>query len=240
MDDSGQKPGADVYAAQKSNIRDTAKWMATAYAAVAAVIIAGAPFSGLNALAGEKLVIAVIFGVIALASVLLAINDILSFLIGDYAFVSELPVEVRDFIDEHAADVLPPPFADYRSFRTYREGVQGELRASWNGLHDPDFKRKGADDQKKLQLKHNALIATYADCETTSAKLVGLAHLRILQGKLRDLRRRLAICTVIAVFSLTVCVWALPRAKAEGGHATNEYVLQVTSTAALQAAGTKR
>ena len=38
MEDSAPKPSADVYGAQKANIRDTAKWMATAYAAVAAVI----------------------------------------------------------------------------------------------------------------------------------------------------------------------------------------------------------
>lgn len=227
MADSTAKPDADIYAAQKANIRDTAKWMATAYAAVAAVIVAGAPFAGLNALTGERLVVAILFGGVALASVLLAINDILSFLIGDYAFVSELPVDVRDFIDEHAADVLPPPFASYQAFRTYRAGLQSKLKASWDGLYHPDFKKKSPEDQKKLQAAHDVIIATYADCETTTAKLVGLAHLHILQRKLRDLRRRLAICTVIAVFSLAICVWTLPRGKADGGQSAIENALQM-------------
>lgn len=240
MEEGGPKPSAaDIYAAQKSNIRDTAKWMATAYAAVAAVIVAGAPFSGLSALTGDKLVLAIVFGVFALASVLLAINDILSFLIGDYAFVSDLPVDVRDFINEHADDVLPPPFSDYDSFKKYRKDLQADVRASWNELRDPGFQGKVPDEKKILLLKHDALIAAYEDCETNSAKLVGLAHLRILQDKLKDLRRRLAICTLIAVLSLAVCVWALPRAKPEGGHAATD-AARMISTGVAHVAGTKR
>lgn len=227
MEDSAPKPSADVYGAQKANIRDTAKWMATAYAAVAAVIVAGAPFSGLSALTGQKLGIAVVFGLIALASVLVAISDILTFLIGDYAFISDLPKDVRDFIDEHAADVLPPPFANAAAFLAYRADLQGKLKASWDGLQDPGFANKPDDEKKRLQTAHATIVGTYADCEVTTAKLIGLAHLRILQRKLRDLRRRLMICTVIAVFALTVCIWALPRGKAEGGHA-DEDIIHVT------------
>ena len=77
---------SDLYVSQSANLRDTAKWMAVGYAAIAAVVIAGAPFAAISGLELYRLVIVGGAAFLAMAAFLLALNHIVKFLIGDPCF----------------------------------------------------------------------------------------------------------------------------------------------------------
>ncbi|HUG22228.1 OmpA family protein [Piscinibacter sp.] len=121
-------PPADPYAAARANLRDTVKWLAATFSALAAVVLAGSPVSGLGKLpagtpawwgAGAALLIAFVCICLALViTVALLRSDALH--LSDLDPDSKLdPLDASDreeiaalrrTIDARAVDVLPPNY----------------------------------------------------------------------------------------------------------------------------------
>jgi hypothetical protein len=82
---------ADPYATTKANLRDTIKWLAATFSALAAVVIAGAPLSGLGKLPfGFAWVGAVVALGAAFFSICIALAITISLLRGDFLYFSDI------------------------------------------------------------------------------------------------------------------------------------------------------
>jgi hypothetical protein len=130
---AGSESG-DVYATQAANLRDTAKWMAVGYGAVAAAVVAGAPFAAISGLGLERLIVVAVSAFLAMLCFLVALNDIVAFLIGNPRFASELTQADKDYIDQHAADMLPARFDTYQAFNDERLRARRDLRTAADDL----------------------------------------------------------------------------------------------------------
>jgi hypothetical protein len=208
-------PG-DAYASQKANIRDTVKWMAAAYAGIAAVFIAGAPFSGLGSLPQNRLIIAALTGAATLIFIFLALGQILKVLIGDNCFARELDAEIKKLIDEHAEDILPARFATYDTFLDERKKARQEVRRLWDCLHPaPKCSLLTCEQKIKLEADFKEALAMSDELEVSTSHIIGIAHLFILQRTLSRLRKRLSSLTILGIGTLVVCIWALTPTKPE-------------------------
>jgi hypothetical protein len=218
-------PPADEFAAQKANIRDTAKWMATAFAAVAAVVIAGTPFSGLGTLDHAHLVTILIAGGIALVCVLVAIGSILNVLIGSYAFAGSLEQAAKDFINENAKDVLPIQFDRLEEFLAHREATRIEAVNLWKTLTVKQISPLTIEARQAAEAKYLVYLSRSDEAERNAARIVSLAHLFRMRSQLSRIRRLLVFLTVASVISLVVAVWAATSVKkAESGACYGELI----------------
>jgi hypothetical protein len=209
---------SDEFAAQKASTRDTAKWMATAYAVVAAVVIAGTPFSGLGALDNEHLATTVIAGGISVICILVAINSILGILIGGYAFAGSLDETAKKFIDDHATDILPIQFESLEDFLANRKATRSEAVKLWQRLTRPQQPPLDVETRQTLEARYLIYLDRSGEDERNVARIVSLAHLFLLRNELSKIRRRLVLLTAVSVISLVVAVWAATSVKkAESG-----------------------
>jgi hypothetical protein len=210
-------PPTNDYAAQKADARDTAKWMATAYAAVAAIVIAGTPFSGIGALDCQHLAIAIIAGGISVTCILVAISSILDVLIGGYAFAGSLDGEAKKFINDHAKDLLPIPFEKLEDFLADREAIRSEAVKSWQRLTCRQAPPLDVKERQEIEQNYQTYVDLSAKAERNAARIVSLAHLFLIRNQLSKIRRLLVILTAVAMISLVVAVWAATSVKKTDG-----------------------
>jgi hypothetical protein len=229
-------PPVDEFAAQKANIRDTAKWMATAFAAVAAAVIAGAPFSGLGTLDCAHLATILIAGGISLTCALVAIGSILSVLIGSYAFAGSLEQTAKDFINANAKDVLPIQFDRLEEFLAYREATRIAAVKLWRMLTVKQVSRLTADARQAIEEKYLIYLARSDEAERNAARIVSLAHLFRMRNQLSRMRGLLIFLTAASVISLVVAVWAATSAKkTESGSRYGELMAHPTRASVTSA-----
>lgn len=196
---------ADEFAAQKDNVRDTAKWMATAYAAFGGVALAGAPFSSIGQLPDGKLVIVCVAGGVSIGCSLLATAKILRILIGDYCFIDQLDVDTTRFINAHAAQILPPTLGTLQDFLDY----QIKLRALSADLSSQIANAPAASSQAELDAlnaEYAAVIKRGKEASAHAARIVGLAHLYKLRKNLENISRCLQALAVIGLIALGIAI----------------------------------
>jgi len=116
-------PG-DPFATAKSNLRDTIKWLATTFAALVAVIMAGSSLSGISQIHGRALFVALLGGLAGVICVILATGVMLRLLTSESFHVSELlePVNapLLASLNRYATDILPPGYDDIAGFLELR------------------------------------------------------------------------------------------------------------------------
>ena len=84
-------PTTDPYVTTRANLRDTIKWLAATFSALAAVVVAGAPLSGLAKLPfGLQWVAAVVVLAVAFACICVALAITISLLRGDFLYLSDI------------------------------------------------------------------------------------------------------------------------------------------------------
>jgi hypothetical protein len=208
-------PPVDEFAAQKANIRDTAKWMATAFAAVGGVVIAGTPFSGLGTLDCKHLAIVLIAGGVSLTCTLVAICSILNVLIGSYAFAGSLEPAARNFINENAKDILPIQFNTLEEFLAHRETTRSEAVALWRTLTVNQASQLTTGTCQEVEKEYLIYLARSDETERNAARIVSLAHLFRMRNQLDSIRELLVFLTVVSVISLVVAVWSATSVKKE-------------------------
>ncbi|WP_157447903.1 hypothetical protein, partial [Paraburkholderia ginsengiterrae] len=123
----------DPYATNKANLRDTIKWLAGIFGALAAVVIAGTPLSGLGALPwpSTKFLWAAGILLFSFVCICLALIFTLRLLRADLLYFSDLAPDataprtkvtceirrLRKDIDKHRADLLPPGYTSIDQFQ---------------------------------------------------------------------------------------------------------------------------
>jgi outer membrane protein OmpA-like peptidoglycan-associated protein len=84
-------PVTDPYVTTRANLRDTIKWLAATFSALAAVVVAGAPLSGLAKLPfGLQWAAAVVVLAVAFACICMALAITISLLRGDFLYLSDI------------------------------------------------------------------------------------------------------------------------------------------------------
>lgn len=130
----------DPTAGAKANLRDTVKWLATTLAALAAVILAGTSLTGLARLRGVDLWLALGGGAVAIIAVLLVIALLLRLLISEAFYFGNLSepayASVREELDRHAIELLPPSIPNIQALLDVRRQVVERIRSSAPGSNE--------------------------------------------------------------------------------------------------------
>lgn len=166
-------PAADPYLAQieasVGQMKDTAKWTVSVFAALAAILIAGTQLSSLGQLEGNewiedhRLLVAFLAGGIALLAIGAVIHSALSVLTATPKSLDELATEEKESESNRTRDVR---FVHASNLLEEKESIQqfnakaatlGTLRDSADLLRDPDKIRQTYADVAY----HNARIETF-------------------------------------------------------------------------------
>jgi hypothetical protein len=215
----GETAPADSYANQKANIRDTVKYLATAYAACGTVIFAGASLSGLGGLPSGQLVVAIGAGAAALVCVLAGLKWVSDMLISDFCFPSTLDSSARSFLDTHHQDLLPSGVSRYEELLAkYGEAVNAvtQRQNAWRDLpplpspNDPNYGTAQANE-KRIKDEYDQAIAASVTWRGLLSQAVSAAHLYLLQERLKRLRERLLALSLIGVVAFGIAVYAVTK-----------------------------
>ena len=142
---TSQTGAGDPYATARSDMRDTTKWLASTFAAIAAVVVAGTPFASIGAMdwGDSRLHVAAGSVFLALAALMLAIAKTFTLLRSDGIFASDFAFdpnttprtleekELRDAarqINKHRSDLLPPEYDTVQELVEARQSVDKTLR----------------------------------------------------------------------------------------------------------------
>jgi outer membrane protein OmpA-like peptidoglycan-associated protein len=206
----------DSYATAKANLRDTVKWVATTIAALGALVLAGAPFSGFGSLVPGSPRFLIATGGLGLAGVLLLrVWWVLIFLLrSDAVYESQLgedfvrpsdPVEaseiitLRDHLKARRSDLIPKPLKDFDELRQY-------VKDLWKRASET---RDKADTDRYEDYRRNL-----------DQYLYYAAFERLHQRVTRALGPIVAM-SGIAMVCLLAFAWASSKAKSdEGEHVT--------------------
>lgn len=180
MSDSNQ---GDPFGNAKGNLRETIKWLVTAFAALAAAIVAGASLTGLHALEGRPLAIASLGGLLAISCILFATGLTLRLLTSEAFHFGQLEADqdLKARLDQHAIDLLPPEIESIDELITLRRNAITEIR---NSKNDPQGE------------KYKSASKFYQSIDQSLLRITSFAHFIVL---CRRLERKLPILFVLAI-----------------------------------------
>lgn len=198
---------ADPFASAKDNLRDTVKWLATTFAGLAAVVLAGTSLTGVSHLKGASLVLALVGGGLGLLCVILASGVMLRLLTSESFFVSDLNTQayanLRAFLNAHAPDILPPQLGSVEEVLRDRALAMKQAR----DLADHP-------ESKEFQSADRFLAALTVPL----SRLTNLAHFEVLRGNLKAAEPKLfflAIGALIGLGAFAVFTGTLKERKLE-------------------------
>jgi hypothetical protein len=185
------EPHEDPFTGAKENLRDTVKWLATIFAALAAIVVAGVSLTGLSGLSGAQLLLALIGGGVGLICILVAVGVSLSILAAESFYIGQLThdPELMAVLEQHSVDILPPEFGNIDSFLRKREEAIGVAFERSRYANDPDY----------LAARQFLL-----DIAGPLTRLVSLAHFELLRRRFAVARPRLFALAIAALTGLGV------------------------------------
>jgi len=186
----------DPFAAARSNLRDTIKWLIAALAGLAAAFLGASPLTAFGSLApGWRLYMAVGAGFLGLVFVFIAIFLAFRLLVVRPFFLSDLAVNktLSAFIQGHASDLLPP-----RSQRF--DGFLEERASAMAILQNPSYKPGDEDRVKALDF--------VTQTDPYVSRIVSLAYYESLRESLMATAWLLIILGICAVVALGTFAWA--------------------------------
>lgn len=137
---------SDPYAAARSSLRDTAKWMATVLSGLGAAVAAGVSVAGFASLTGPSLHLAITAATTAMVLILMGIGLLLRLLGVEAYYLSTLggDKDLIKRIDKGGSDLLPPGVKSFTALKNRRDESYEALAALSNEPQD-DPKRKIAE-----------------------------------------------------------------------------------------------
>jgi outer membrane protein OmpA-like peptidoglycan-associated protein len=200
----------DPFSDAKANLRDTVKWLATTFAALAAVVVGSAPLAGLGALEITSLkfgsaILALLAGFLCICRALYVTLRILR---PEPVYRSELLVEIADAkrveeedelrflrssIDAHARDLLPRNYPTLGDLAKASKQVDTQLA---------DIPRPPVAIQDKVNLANG--LKSRKSIDDAVISLLPLALYLRLQHRLDESIRPLFILGIAALMSLVL------------------------------------
>jgi hypothetical protein len=203
----------DTYAAARANIRDTIKWLITAFAGLAAVIVGTTPLTGFGSLEGGSLALAAVSGTFGIGCALYAIHIALNILVTPTFFLSDIQADAKLtlLIDDHYKDLLPTGIKTLKQFMEDKDSIEAKLI----DLRKAERAAAGDEDAlKKLKTKIEVQQASLNVMLAVRGRLLGLAHFERLRRDFDRSRHSLFVLAVGSVLFLTVFSWITIHAKA--------------------------
>lgn len=174
MTSSSEMSGGDAFATHKANLRDTVKWLAGVFAALAGAVIAGAPLSGINDVPWRSVqfLAALTSLLVGFACLCTALVLTLRLLRSDVLFPADLNPDVslngrddateiqvlREIVDRHRLDLFLPEFP---SMRASLERVR-ELQALAGASRDDKETFKEFDQAIEILVANQRSVLAYA------------------------------------------------------------------------------
>jgi hypothetical protein len=121
---------ADPFDAAKTSLRDTVKWLATVFSALAATVVGGASIVGLAGVKGDGLALALIGGGVGITCLFMAAGLALKLLTAESFHLGDITTNqnLRTRLDRYANDILPPEFSTVESFIKERADAIDQIR----------------------------------------------------------------------------------------------------------------
>lgn len=201
----------DPYSTAKSNLRDTVKWFATMLAGLAALVLAGSPFSGFGALPPGSGRFYVALAGLATASVLLltAWHQLIRLLRPDAVFESQLRStykpsggaldqreinELREHLKTHKSDLLPDDVASF-------DALMERVNECWAEASQPSAAP--------------ALLEQWKAYASNVNMVINYAAFARLDARVKNALPRIMMVGVAAMLALVAFAWASNPGKAE-------------------------
>lgn len=181
----------DPFASAKANLRDTVKWLATTFAALAAVVLAGTSLTGLSHLTGLRLAVALIGGGLGLGCVILAAGVMLRLLTSESFYVSNLETpqlaNLKATLNRHSEDILPPELTSVDQMLQLRRQARETARSLAGTPKAADY----LDARRFL-----------TEIEPAMVRLTNLAHFEMLRNRMRAAEPTLFVLAIGALLGL--------------------------------------
>jgi MFS family permease len=191
----------DPYAGSRASLRETLKWLVGLFGALAAAIVGGSPLTGFGSLPwGWRLWLVIISGALGLACVFCFVALVVKFMIGEPFFLSKLEKDkkLRDFVDRHRDELLPPDHPNIGRFLMMRRDsikILGAMNLSKN-LTSREIKQR--DEAQKFLGEVNPFLF----------RLASLVAYEELRQKVMGKARLLIALAAVAVLCFAVFAWA--------------------------------
>jgi hypothetical protein len=200
-------PASDPFAAAKGNLRDTIKWLTTAFAALAAAVLAGTSLGGISDLGGWQLVTALAGAALGLTCILLAIGTSLRLLTSESFYLGQLEhdIDLKHRLDQYSADILPPEFETLDEFLSYRRTAIAKLRALKHNQEGLEFRQWSR---------------SFASIDPAVWRLVNLAHFEVLRRAVK--RRELPLLVLAIGVLIGLAVFAVFTGSGKEAKRANE------------------
>jgi hypothetical protein len=204
---------ADPFAGAKANLRDTVKWLATAFAGIGAAVLAGTSLTGIAGLEGTRLALALGCGAAGLICVFVATGILLSLLTSESFVLSQIDADpaLKARLNQRADDILPPEFASLDAFLGLRREAIAVIRTTAN------------DPQRHDAYKQAS--AFYASIEPAVARLVNLAHFEVLRSTIARRRWWVFILAIGALLGLGAFAVLVGTGKSPAAAASDTILL---------------
>jgi hypothetical protein len=189
---------SDPFAAAQANIRETVKWLVTAFAAMTAAVVGTSPLTGLGSLPfGERLYLAVGAGFIGLLIAAWVIAKALRLLVTPPFFLGDIVADaaLREFVDTHAYDLMPSQYPTVAQVVAARKDALDILRGMVAG---------NADDARVTLRK----LSPWTD------RLMSIGYLEHLRRRLDGSLWSMAVAAFAAVLFFGIFAWAANPPKA--------------------------
>jgi hypothetical protein len=185
----------DEYSRAATTIRETAKWLVTAFAAPVAILIGTSPFAGLGSLSPLRLGFAVVAGLVCVFLAGWAIKVASDVLVLETFFFSDIPKDryLIKFIFAHRRDLLPVGTPSLGRFLRDR-------RANIDGLSYETEKSKKDELQKD-----------FSQFEAFTTRLVGLCNFERTRRKFERVRIWLFVLAAGGVAALGIFLVATSK-----------------------------
>jgi hypothetical protein len=184
---------ADQFAAAKANLRDTIKWLATTFASVAAIILAGTSLTGVSQLKGASMSAALIGGGIGLLCFVIAAGLMLRLLTSKTFFISDINspeyTQLKATLNAHAVDILPAEIRSIDEMLTLRQAATEQAR------------QYSSSSQSSQYTSASDFLTDIVD---SLSRLTNLAHFEILRANLNAAVPKLFILAIGALIGLGV------------------------------------
>jgi outer membrane protein OmpA-like peptidoglycan-associated protein len=225
----GEGTAGDPYATNKANLRDTIKWLAGIFAALAAVVIAGTPISGLGApaLGIPRSIIGVVALLVCFTCICTALVIMLRLLRSDVLYPSDIDPSVdlstregaeelrrvRVDIQAHRQDFIPD-YADMRDFLARLDAAKSSattLGQRWTQLAaDP---KADPTVVAKARADYDTQFQQIQQFRAAQHDILAYAVYQRFYSRLRRATPRLLILGVGALVALMVFSFAVQASK---------------------------
>lgn len=216
----------DPFAAARTRLQETVKWLAASLSGLGGALAAGIALTGIGKLEGEAFHAALIFGTFAIVGVVWALALLLSLLTLPPLAFSELleDEELREIlaeIERRPADILPATVRTVAELRGLRRVRRARIRRAWADYVAAEAAGASAARLAELQAAHegHAQIAKMLDGGIN--RVVGYANLLRLHREVKRKMRGLMVLALVTFFCLAGVAYQIARAPepATPGHA---------------------